>query len=465
MKCEQKFYGDLCLAKHVARCKRTTSARKCIGCKREFPLSRNDENGTVGRTCASCIVCPVCFCFYAEKDKDTHHCFMYKPHIAEPVSYDDAVQKFWAFDFESMFIPGVETIGGVEVAIDQHVVNFVACRQLGTGVERQFSTIDEFVAFLLTFTDKTTFVAHNMKGYDGRLLIDYCLHKNLLTSKDAPLKRGDKIMKMKLGKVTFIDSLCHVATSLAKMPKIFGLDESQYRKGFFPYKFNTAANQSYVGAIPPLRYFDPDLMGENKRAEVYKWWQEQKDVPYDFRHELEAYCLSDVRILAQAMEVYVRDGMAQNDGLNPLDCTTIASYAMKIYASTYLPDETVARLTPDIEAFVREGFFGGRTDVRQMLKEWSMDDVRRGVYGVYQDVQSLYPTVQFYDAMPIGHPTIMKYQDYDDMPSPEYLETFFGFARVDLTPTRYIHHPVIVERKDGKLIADLLPKKRVRPCV
>lgn len=99
-----------------------------------------------------------------------------------------------------------------------------------------------------------------------------------------------------------------------------------------------------------------------------------------------------------------------------------------------------------------------------MVRFWSEEEIASGKYGCYQDVQSLYPTVQYYDAMPVGHPRITVYVDkesgmeYFPQPSVEELSCKFGFIRCDIRPTRYLHHPVLVEKKQGKLMADLYPK-------
>jgi len=73
-------------------------------------------------------------------------------------------------------------------------------------------------------------------------------------------------------------------------------------------------------------------------------------------------------------------------------------------------------------------------------------------------VQSLYPTVQFYDPLPVGTPTVREWPQYAPVPN---LQDFFGFLECDIEPTRYLHHPVIVEIKNGLLIADLTKKVKI----
>jgi hypothetical protein len=56
-------------------------------------------------------------------------------------------------------------------------------------------------------------------------------------------------------------------------------------------------------------------MSEDKREEFFEWYKLQTGV-YDFKKELYEYCLSDVMILKQAMEIYIKDGIELN-GINP----------------------------------------------------------------------------------------------------------------------------------------------------
>ena len=86
---------------------------------------------------------------------------------------------------------------------------------------------------------------------------------------------------------------------LAKLPKSFGLDEK--KKGYFPHFFNTKENQNAVlPCLPDIQYYDPDSMSKEKRTEFLKWYEENKNQPFDFQKEMKEYCISDVDILLNA---------------------------------------------------------------------------------------------------------------------------------------------------------------------
>ncbi|KAK5646300.1 hypothetical protein RI129_004764 [Pyrocoelia pectoralis] len=63
--------------------------------------------------------------------------------------------------------------------------------------------------------------------------------------------RGSKIISMTVNNIKLLDSLNFFPMSLAKLPKAFGL-AGNFKKGFFPYHFNTAENQNYVGKYPDI---------------------------------------------------------------------------------------------------------------------------------------------------------------------------------------------------------------------
>ena len=113
------------------------------------------------------------------------------------------------------------------------------------------------------------------------------------------------------------------------------------------------------------------------------------------------------------------------------------------------------------ELEIRDAFFGGRTEPLKLYKKVSGNEKIR-----YIDYTSLYPSIQYgclrglteetYDDVrecpyPVGHPVYIK-EEFKD------ISEYFGFATVTITPPRNLYHPVLCEKKDGKLVFDLLPK-------
>lgn len=469
------FPNDACLAFHRGLC--SGKMQVCSQCQRSVPSYRLPTHVCEAITCKNCKT------EYVPNRNTPHRCYIQAEKRNTDWPADDltaqhdhihaAGRHFYFFDFESQFVGEAQ----------RHEVIFAAVKRAFAPDEPMvtFNTMAAFMTWTMhpdRAQHNATFIAHNLKGYDGRLIFDYV--KNELKQIPEPvLWNGQKIMRMVIGgignsnngKVTFQDSLLHVTAKLEAFPKIFGLDTTRYAKDFFPYKFATPEHRDYVGPPPQRSFFEPNRMSRSKRRDFLQWYEDEWHPPrlYDFRAELERYCRQDVDILCRSMEVYMTQGMLMNEGLNPLRCTTCASYALRVYRALFMPKDSIAVLTKAEAAFVRRGLRGGRTDVRCMLKHISRDEMAAGVKGAYLDVQSLYPACQKYDPMPSSIPVWEEYLAADGVrplqpqPTRAQLESFYGFLEVDIHPERYQHHPAIVAYNPelGKLVGDLLPKERI----
>lgn len=438
LKCDKLFYNETCLELHHCLAQHI----KVCECGKKIYNSQPHICGSY-----KCKTCP-------DLVSAGHVCYMRREDPGDPETAEEAGRNYYAFDLESMLIP----IEGSTAT--RHEVNLVVLRRCFSDEEFVFKDLTEFVGWMDCQKEECTLFAHNLKGYDGRMVFDH-LFDNHIPPQES-MWRGSKVMTMKYGKVSFRDTLLHVTTSLEQMPKMFGLDESQFKKGFFPYRFNTPENQDYIGPIPDIEYFEPFRMKEGKRKEFMTWYDEQAEVVYDFKRELLEYCQSDVRILAKSIEAYMSQQMS-NHVLNPFDSITIASYAMKVYKTFYIPENAVARLTSNAHNDIALSMHGGRTDTRRLLREWSDAEIAEGCYGKYQDVQSLYPTVQFYDPLPVGAPRYKNWSQIRRVPTAKDLERFFGFICCDIEPEILLFHPILVDidPDTGRLVADLKKKTKI----
>ena len=71
----------------------------------------------------------------------------------------------------------------------------------------------------------------------------------------------------------FKDSLSFLNRPLTDFTKTFGLVE--LKKGFFPHKFSKLENLQYEGEIPPLHFYEPQHMDEEKKKACEDWHAEQ----------------------------------------------------------------------------------------------------------------------------------------------------------------------------------------------
>ena len=157
-------------------------------------------------------------------------------------------------------------------------------------------TLSNFCAWILSDDNKGVIcIAHNFGGYDGQFILRHILEHGKI--KPDVIMNGNTIMRMTVGKVTFLDSYLFLHMRLANFPKTFGLTEM--KKDYFPHLANTQANQNYVGPYFPEDMYIPGQMSEKDRADFKKWYNAKIEAGtiFDFKYEMEEYCRSDVDIL------------------------------------------------------------------------------------------------------------------------------------------------------------------------
>jgi hypothetical protein len=430
--------GIDCLEKHLESCK--GKQKQCQDCKKWVETEHYEEHKCGEKFCRNCEN------YYCGE----HRCFI-TPIDPSKGDYDiqdgervlvDWTQKIYSYDFESMFDENLK-----------HDVNLCIVKRLYSDERHIFYNIEDFVKFAVSCTN-TTFIAHNGKAYDNWMTHKYII-KHTGHRPNKLILAGNKIMYMKVKSIRFIDSLNHIAQGLATFPKTFGLTEM--KKGYFPYMFNIAENQNYIGKIPDKKFFNPENMSSEKYYDFNKWYVTQLDIVYDFKKELFEYCESDVDILKRSLEIYIDDALKIN-GIHPLKCSTIASYCLRVFRTNYMKEEHIAVLTKEEYDFCKRGFFGGRTEVFKMFQSWTEQDIKEGKYGKYVDIQSLYPSVQFFDELPCGVPVWDNEPSYEN--TSEYINEHYGYIECDIVCPDNLHIPLLPEKKNNKLMFDLVNKDK-----
>ncbi len=433
------FISKQCFSHHKSQClvyKEQEKEQQKLN-KQEYERERGKTRGRT-RNGLKMIKCKGCDKRYAENTQ--HYCYFKKLELKPENKHD----SYYVFDFESLFVENPEHVGTFE-----HQVNYVYVRKLwDNDFEKEFNDIDSFVSWLNEIKDENAWLAaHNFRGYDGRLL-HAALLRNCPVEMTNYITVGTKLNTFKYGNLKFADSLLHIAQPLDQFPKSFGLQIEC--KGFFPYSFNTPENQSYVGPIPDQKYFQPEKMSIARREKFLKWYSDQQGQVYDFHKELVDYCKLDVEIMKQGLEVYADSSKAVNQGMNPLDYLTTASYSYNVWRTLHMPENTLVYFKKEFHDVARLALRGGRTDVRCILKEWSKEDVLSGKsYGVYADVQSMYPYIMYTRDLPVGKPKRI----HHFVP-----QLTFGIVHCDLNPPpQYQHHPALCVRDEttGRLVAPL----------
>jgi hypothetical protein len=484
--CGQVCFGKHCFRRHRLICNKTVYLR-CYQCQRN-----------VLKTYAAKHQCHKYKCFNCEKDVlnpivytnpnhpngyiKYHRCSM-KPPARDALKEieKECSRSFFAFDFESRLDRDVFK----DIVIHIHVVNCISSAPIyiarnqeeRIGLEQKVvqntvtqSSLEDFWNHLVTVStsDENIWIAHNFKGYDGRILYDFLVHDMGIVPFDI-IKAGGKIMKLVFlhpndmkRRLIFQDSLCHIATSLAMMPSMFGLDRSVVKKGYFPYKFNVLENEDYIGPIPDKAYFDYDRISDKTDFDI--WYAEKLKEPYDFQNEMRTYCENDVLVLSLSLSAYMSICLEYSFGINPMLSLTIAQFTFFMYKAKFLPRDTIYFLDESLDTFARRALHGGNTNTRRLYYSCTPSEagtIQHGEKGLrYIDVQSLYPTVQYYDPLPVGYPITNFFTD-NQQPSEQKLRTFFGFIECDLVPVKNVFHPFIARYSNHRLSMDLHPHRRV----
>lgn len=483
-------------------------------------------------------VCKFCQQYYTTDDAPEHRCplytnpknFMRRFKGEEQVEGEECEKDYelWVWDIESQMVPLLDqetddyrtneqgqfekTDGLLEVySITKcvQVPNFVAWQNVFTGEKHTSYNLQDFVKFALSHNEgKNYFLAHNSSGYDTRLLFEEINRATPSKEKPEPIFKGTKFMRLVMNETTvFQDSMLHLMGSLSSLAKAFGLKQV---KGYFPHLFNKAENFDYEGNIPPKDTFDLTFIAKSKSDldDFDKWYDEQEFVVWNFREELEKYCILDVSLLAQIVKIY-HDKLTESISdyphitISPWFFPTMAGYVHKIMLrhlhegneieamSKEHPREfqeyvqnTWAVLEPEEHYYAKLALRGGRTDIRQYYYKGDIN---------YKDIQSHYPHVQLKYDYPTGTPTI-EIHDRDYYPcnlcwaTPNesckhtyenkkewiakvrnklvikeiryvndwicdgdirrslhgYINDFFGILTVDVTPNPRLYHPVLM---------------------
>lgn len=391
--------------------------------------------------------------------KFCNHCQEYLPidhrcFIKEKEIKDKGLVNLVAFDFESW----IDEEGN-------HKVMYIVSMERLTNKINIWEGKDSLKDFINWCLDQknTTFIAHNGKSYDT-WLIHYYILNNMNKRPDKLILAGQKIMYMKFKSNCFIDSLNHFSCPLDAVPQTFGLDTSKFKKGFYPYVFNTAENWDYIGPIPEIKFFNANGMKEKKRNEFYTWYKEMKDNNYEWNHrkETKEYCISDVKILLEGCNVYSKLGYDLT-GVDPLSKQTIASWVLNTYLSKFYDSEKnpIGVLNKDEYDFIKRGFHGGRTECIRLYREWSKQELHEGKCGKYVDIQSLYPTTQFYDKLPYDIPEWVEFGNRTINENNKIVSEDFGFFEVDIEMNKDLFISPLVNKGNGKLEASVENKTKM----
>jgi len=491
--CNKKLPYANCLKIHESTCEKNSWWCEKCNCK-HLPSKVFGEN-PVKHKCGE-YLCKVCdIVVYPDQ---YHRCFLQVLKKAKGGNVDN-----YAFDIECTY--DVETCN--------HSFAMIVIKKLYTNEEWIFHDIKEFHTFIenINKTKKISHLwGHNARGYDSFILFNIFYNEFNQTPSEI-IRNGKKIMMMKYGVVKFLDSMNHIAGSLNNLIPTFGLNIDD--KGYFPYRWYTNTNKDYVGPIPNKKYFncarckeccsydkcssgnaelkarkkmfkvtngtsliDEELLSPKQLEEcseidkdfIYnirngstcacthfkQWYKGEKKYLYNIKEECQEYCRNDVSILTKALEAY-RDLALDITEVDPLKKVTIASFAYEYFRIKHLKPNTIGLLNRQEYDFARLSLQGGRTNALGFYNNVTEEEQIEGRYMRYIDVVSLYPSVQLKSIFPVGHPVIDDDPNLDETIK-QIISGGVGFVKCDLIPPKNLYHPLLLVKKNGKLVESLL---------
>lgn len=348
--CNRMFVSTECFANHIKHgiC---SIFKICKSCSVAYHVKKNTDH--------------VCGTSYCKICKDTvpirHECYI---AITKPKSKRKNGDLYIFYDFESTQTKKIGYSNNNNPMFEHEVVLCVsqqacdkcrdisdvnlACENCGKREQIFFreNVVHNFMVYLGNINEKFTriiILAHNSQKYDGHFLLKYMYtHSDVWKfNEESLIMTGSKIMCIKVGRYKFIDSLNFFNVALAKLPKMFSLENSL--KGHYPHMFNTFENLNYIGDIPDLKYFWPDNLKPSERKKLIEWYDEEKkkNAVFNNRAELIKYCIEDVNILRKACLKF-RSILHALTGVEPFYQITLASTAMTIFTTLFLQKNQIS---------------------------------------------------------------------------------------------------------------------------
>jgi hypothetical protein len=397
--------------------------------------------------------------------------------------------------------------------------NYIYCRNVFSGEEKEFTSLEDFVRFACGNQNGgyNYFYAHNSSGYDSRLLFETLT--KMISQDVKPVMRGTKFMQIKAGNTFFHDSMLHLPGSLKHQGKAFNLNTT---KGDFPHGFSFRENINYRGPIPDIEFF-PDRFSSRDELQDFKAWHNEminSNYIWDYQKERKKYCRNDVYMLAEIMRLYHENTLSlfkdyPHLQVSPWFFPTVAGYHHKLQLHhlhikqdfksmsheelNNYAQSTWCVLQPEEHYFAYNALRGGMTNICKFYSEQPIH---------YVDIQSSYPNCQMRkeNLYPVGSPIIEVHDRdaypcrfcYSDMSKctdkyerkkevfeqcfsnrlkiievkvddiEAYCRDFTGFICVDIEPPKNLYHPLIQEfdTEKKKVIGrlDFISKTTI-PCV
>lgn len=207
------------------------------------------------------------------------------------------------------------------------------------------NVIENFMQYLGSLSEKfrrIVVIAHNGQKYDMHFILKYMYNhiSEWPLREESLIMNGTKILRIKIGRYSFLDSINFFNCALSALPRMFSIEDS---KGHYPHYFNTPENLDYIGELPSVEFFDPDSMKEKQRSEFFAWYNTEKmaNAVFNNKEVLLKYCKMDVKILRLACLKF-RSMLLELTEVDPFNQVTLASTAMTVFTTIFLKEDEIS---------------------------------------------------------------------------------------------------------------------------
>nr|QWO71378.1 DNA polymerase [Calocybe cyanea] len=265
------------------------------------------------------------------------------------------------------------------------------------------------------------FYAHNLANYDIVFIYNVLLKSNSdknydyyilnTTMRDNTIIKLDIKIKTKSNtdtglnkynylKISFVDSLNLLNTSLEKLTKEFSFDT---KKGKFPHSFVNENTLNYIGKKPDFSFYDNFNKDDYHKIPINNW---------NLKLECLNYLTKDIKGLYLVLYEFSRL-IYIHFNIQMVDSLTITRLALNIFKQNFYNNQKIPSINKIfLFNFIKEGYFGGITEVyRPFAKD-----------AAYIDINSLYP---FAALNPMPGTDCHYLESFDDKGLD--LENLFGF--------------------------------------
>lgn len=163
-------------------------------------------------------------------------------------------------------------------------------------------------------------------------------------------------------------------------------------------------------------------------------------------HRVEAtrYCLQDCRVLHHILKEF--NALVYNNWQTVIwDSPTISSLALKVYRTKFITDGIIPQISGSIYSFIKQGLFGGATDM--MIPFHFYEAEGRPIYGY--DVNSLYASIMKDFELPAGDIHWFQGNILEKMPG------VLAFCNCNVIAPKNLEHPFLPVHIGNKSVTGL----------